>query len=106
MLPSEKFKFDQNDKNGTRVVSLRGVIDEDANFDAIPKVKGAICFNFKEVTAINSCGVRNWVTFLKEVQASEIRFEECPPLIVRQMNMVPSFVGNATVTSVYVPYVC
>jgi hypothetical protein len=37
---------------------------------------------------------------------SQIAFEECPPLVVRQMNMVPSFVGHARVLSVFVPYVC
>jgi len=88
------------------VVQLKGVIDEDAQFEAISKLGGPLIFNFKGLTAINSCGVRNWVNFLKEIQKTEITFEECPPLIVRQMNMVPSFVGHAKVSSVYVPYVC
>lgn len=88
------------------MVQLKGVIDEDAQFEAISKLGGPLIFNFKGLTAINSCGVRNWVNFLKEIQKTEITFEECPPLIVRQMNMVPSFVGHAKVSSVYVPYVC
>ena len=62
--------------------------------------------NFKGITSINSCGIRTWVNFLKDLQGTEITYEECPPLIVRQMNMVPSFLGHAKVSSIFVPYVC
>jgi hypothetical protein len=46
------------------------------------------------------------VNFLKQVGSSGVTYEECPPLIVKQMNMIPSFTGPARVSSVYVPYVC
>ena len=106
MLPNEKFKFDTATNGGRKVVMLKGVIDEDTDFDAIKKLGSPLVFNFKGVTSINSCGIRTWVNFLKELGKTDISYEECPPLIVRQLNMVPSFQGTAKVLSVFVPYVC
>ena len=95
MLPNEKFKLEVTNKGSNKTVILRGIIDEDADFSQIQKLTGPLVFNFKELTAINSCGIRTWVNFLKEMAKVKISFEECPPLVVRQMNMVPSFVGHA-----------
>lgn len=106
MLPNEKFKFDVLNKGSAKTIMLRGIIDEDTDFSAIAKLAGPLVFNFKELSAINSCGIRSWVNFLKSISKSAISFEECPPLIVRQMNMVPSFIGHAKVLSVFAPYVC
>ncbi len=106
MIADEKFKFDKKTEGNRTTVLLQGTVDEDATFDAIAKLPGSLVFNFKGMVSINSCGVRNWVNFLKTLSQTEIFFEECPPAIVRQMNMVPSFVGHAKVLSVYVPYVC
>jgi len=106
MLPNEKFRFDTSNKDGRKVVVMRGVIDEDTDFEALKKVGAPLIFNWKGVTSINSCGIRTWVNFLKELGKAEIAYEECPPLIVRQLNMVPSFMGPAKVLSVFVPYVC
>lgn len=106
MIHNEKFKLEQGLKEGRRTVLLKGVIDEDSDFSPILKLKGPIVFNFRFVTAINSCGVRNWVNFLKQISDWEIYYEDCPPLVVRQLNMVPSFVGHAQVISVFGAYVC
>lgn len=106
MIHNEKFKIEQAMKGNARTIMLRGSIDEDAVFTPVLKLGGPLVFNFRGVTAINSCGVRNWVNFLKELSGREIYYEECPPLIVRQMNMVPSFVGHAKVRSVFAGYVC
>ncbi len=104
---NDHFHFEMTEiQNATRV-NLIGIIDEDTDFSTLLKLKNSpVIFNFKEVTSINSCGIRTWVNFIKELTGSTLEFTECPPLIVRQMNMVPSFIGNATVNSVFVPYVC
>lgn len=106
MLPEEKFRLQIAKSEGKNVVFLHGVIDEDTVFDEIQKLEGPIILNFKDVTSVNSCGIRNWVNFLKSLSGSQIYYQECPPLIVRQMNMVPSFVGHAHVLSVFAPYIC
>lgn len=106
MIPSDKFKYDVVEQGAVKKVLLKGVVDEDTAFDPLLRMGSPLVLNFKDVASINSCGIRNWVNFLKELGATKIVYEECPPLIVRQLNMVPSFAGNATVASVYVPYVC
>jgi hypothetical protein len=106
LINNEKFGFEQVMKEGQKIILLRGIIDEDVTFDALAKLGSPLSFNFKGVTSINSCGVRTWVNFVKSIPEVEVTYEECPPLIVRQMNMVPSFVGHGKVKSVYVPYVC
>jgi len=106
VLPNEKFSF-QVVKSGDRnVVMLQGQIDEDTSFEGLNEVAAPLVFNFKNLTGISSIGIRSWVNFLKELGDKQIFYEECSPLIVRQMNMVPSFLGNAKVLSVFVPYVC
>jgi len=102
----DKFSFEQTKQGNATVVFIKGFIDEDAQFGEIGQIEGAFIFNFKDLTGINSCGIRNWVNFMKELKDREVSYEECPPALVRQMNMVPSVVGNAKVLSVYVPYVC
>ncbi len=106
MVPNEKFKFEATTRGEKKVIVLKGIIDEDTTFDQIKKLGGPYVFNFGQLTSINSCGVRSWVNFLKELGAAKIFYEDCPPLVVRQMNMVPSFTGSAQVLSVFVPFVC
>lgn len=106
MVHNEKFKVEQVMKGTQRTIMLRGSIDEDTSLTPLLKVPGPVVFNFRGVTAINSCGVRSWVNFLKEISDRQVAYEECPPLIVRQMNMVPSFVSHAKVLSVFGAYVC
>ena len=105
MIHNDRFKIDILDEGGKKKVFLRGNVDEDADFETIKKVTGTIIINFRDVKSINSCGIRTWVNFLKDLSGREVVYEECPPIIVRQMNMVPSFLGSAKVVSVYVPYV-
>lgn len=106
MLPIEKLRIEQVDKSDGKVIHLKGTIDEDSNFSTLVKMGVPLRLNFSGVTSINSCGIRTWVNFLKDMGAQQVVYEACPPLIVRQMNMVPSFVGKAKVESVFVPFVC
>lgn len=106
MIPNERLKIDIQSEGTKTRVTLKGIIDEDTGFDALKKAGASLIINFKGVTSINSCGIRTWVNVIKELSGVEITYEECPPLIVRQMNMVPSFLGHAKVVSAYVPYVC
>lgn len=93
-------------KDNRKVMALRGSIDEDAQFDSLLGEKGTLYIDFEGVTSINSLGVRSWVNFLKALGNRTIHYENCPPIVVRQLNRVPSFLGKAAVDSVYVPYIC
>ncbi|MBM4303659.1 MAG: hypothetical protein FJ112_04970 [Deltaproteobacteria bacterium] len=106
-LLNDHFRFEVSTAENRSHIKLIGIIDENADFSSLLKLKGQnISFDFKDVSSINSCGIRTWVNFMKELTGTPIEFVECPPLVVRQMNMVPSFLGSAVVTSVYIPYVC
>lgn len=102
----DKFKFEPVLRGDQKIIMLKGAVDEDTNFEPIKALGKDLVLNFKEVTSINSLGIRGWVNFMKDMSGANMAYEECPPVIVRQFNMVPSFLAHAKVLSVYVPYVC
>ena len=64
-------------------------------------------FRLSDVRRINSCGVREWVNFVRDLpNVSELVFSHCSPAIVTQLNMIYNFRGTASVRSFYAPYVC
>lgn len=92
------------------IVRFHGIINEEvgARLIQFAAQAGSRClFNFGDVSVINSAGTRVWVLFLKDFGgAREIVLEDCPPVIVAQLNMLPSFSSGALVKSVRVPYRC
>lgn len=91
-------------------LKLRGVIDEDNELTAlIPRLKGSVLvIDTADVERINSCGVRDWVNWLSQLQASSHRVVliRCSPSIIGQVNLVANFVGEAVVHSFFAPYYC
>lgn len=87
-----------------------GPINEDTEVHLKPIVNQLgpnVIFNFRKVEYVNSCGVRAWINFLREVEKNrKIIFEECTPEIVSQINMIPNFRGTAHIKSVYASYAC
>ncbi len=106
MIHNDKFRADSKTENGVTRVWLKGAIDEDTDLSALAAITTPLIVNFEGVNSINSCGIRTWVNLIKELSGISVTYENCPPLIVRQMNMVPSFLGHAQIASVFVPYVC
>lgn len=103
------YRFSSKDPQ-TDIIYFSGDINEDAEVSlaklAEQITKNSI-FNLKEITSINSCGVRAWINFLREVEKkNKIVFEECTPEIVSQINMIPNFKGKSHIKSVYASYVC
>ena len=97
-------------KNGADYVEYSGPIDAEAEVhleQLKEKLSGNVVFNFKSVSTVNSCGVRSWINFMRDLEQKErtISFEECPGEIVMQINMIPSFKSKATINSVYGTYV-
>ena len=87
-----------------------GDINEDAEVTLIDLKSqlGPNCvFNLKNVSSVNSCGVRAWINFIRDVDKDrEITLEECTPEIVSQINMIPNFKGASKIHSVYSSYIC
>ncbi len=92
------------------VVELAGAIDEDADFSKIKGLGGmhSYEFNFDNINAINSCGVREWTNFVSSLgEKAEIRYLNCRQIIIEQINMVHGFIPeNASIESFYAPYFC
>lgn len=90
--------------NGVTVY-LTGEINESSDLSVFNDLKGPIEFNFRNITAISSYGIRNWTNLIRAI-SSEVFYSECSPPVVRQMNRIPSFIGKAHILSVYVVYYC
>lgn len=92
------------------VYHLSGAITEEASIHLLQLYDDAAkkcVFNFKDCQMINSSGIRAWILFLRDFQQDrEIELEECAPIVVAQINMLPSFIQKAKLKSVYIPYVC
>lgn len=97
-------QIESNDTEGR--LSLAGVIDEDVDFTNYDISKfTSLHLNLKDIKSINSCGIREWIKWMASSQASSIVFENCPKVIVDQINMVQGFLpSQAKVQSFFVPY--
>lgn len=101
------------EQTGTSLlVRLAGAIEENVSLDQIigpldppPSELVIIC---KEVTRINSDGVKAWIRYFLGVQAKAIpiRFRECSPAIVQQINFISNFTAGGEVESIMIPYAC
>ncbi len=96
------------ERPGMTTVEFVGEIDENADFaDLRRRLRGPVAFMLGEVRRINSCGVREWVNFVRDLpHVTELSFSHCSPAIVTQLNMIYNFRGRAKIRSFYAPYVC
>jgi hypothetical protein len=96
------------ERPGLTTVDFVGEIDENADFAELRRrLRGAVAFQLGEVRRINSCGVREWVNFVRDLpHVTDLSFSHCSPAIVTQLNMIYNFRGNARIRSFYAPYVC
>jgi anti-anti-sigma regulatory factor len=107
---SQKFQAAVHHRDDVTFVKLSGVIDEDNELadltDKIPR--GTAVIDLGEVERINSCGVRDWVNWLSQIETNNTKvvLVECSPAIVAQINLVNNFTGSGSVKSFYVPYFC
>lgn len=87
---------------------LEGDVDENFNYSQIPKIiLPKIIFKLGGLGYFNSCGVREWIFFVREfAKVPQLIMEECPVTLVDQFNIVPQTLGHAYVKSFYAPYYC
>jgi hypothetical protein len=105
-----KFKAKLRASETYSFLRLRGIVDEDNNLTGlIPRLTGdVLVVDTAAITRISSCGVRDWVNWLNEVEKHgfKVVLIRCSPPIVTQINMVTNFVGNSVVYSFLAPYYC
>ena len=95
-------------ETGATVVEFAGEINENAELAPLKmQLRGDVVFRLDGITRINSCGVREWVRFVRDLpQVDKLRFSHCSPAIVNQLNTIYNFRGGARVRSLMAPYVC
>jgi hypothetical protein len=90
-------------------VLLSGTIDEDADFNPLEGLsQPEIIFDFDKVQMLNSCGIREWISFMSKIPStSKVIYRKCPQIIIEQINMVHGFFREgAVIESFYAPYYC
>jgi anti-anti-sigma regulatory factor len=89
--------------------ALSGEVTE--NTDFAPLVREdceTMILDLAGVARINSCGVREWITFVNSLASAgkKIVMERCSVPVVHQLNMVSNFRGGAEIHSAFAPYFC
>jgi len=104
-----KLKIDKELLDGTLNVILAGTIDEDADFTPLQGLsQPKIVFDFHGISMLNSCGIREWVSFINKLPATtRFTYRRCPQIIIEQINMVHGFFREgAVIESFFAPYYC
>jgi hypothetical protein len=105
-----RLKIDISETDEISSVDISGVIDEDNGLaETTARInRPVVAINTAEIERINSCGVRDWVTWLGEMEKAgkSVYFVRCPPAIVSQVNLVNNFVGAGSIVNFYCPYFC
>lgn len=86
-----------------------GDIDEGFDHSKLPRFKGAkLHFNLSQIGNFNSCGIREWIHFLNEIEkiSRTLSFDGCSVAVVDQVNMVPDTARGVAITSFFAPYFC
>jgi anti-anti-sigma regulatory factor len=94
---------------GDARVRLSGEITEESDFTPLlERLPSEATLELSGVSRINSCGVREWITFLKALQhaGKKVVLDRCSVAMVSQLNMVSNFGGGSQITSVFGPYRC
>lgn len=91
-------------------VRVSGSVTEDAViYECLAEARNRqMVFDLGEMVRINSCGVRDWVRWMKalEERGNQLFLVRCSPATVAQFNMIRNFTGQAHVVSVLAPYIC
>jgi hypothetical protein len=102
--------FSIDEKTSPPVIILAGPVDESATNTLISLKNlpnGPYIFNLIGLSGINSIGVRNWLNFMKEFQIQhEVRFSNCTVEFIRQVNMIPPFIGKGKIESFFAQFYC
>jgi ABC-type transporter Mla MlaB component len=94
---------------GGTLAHLAGEINENADLIELRRqLRGDVELDLEGVTRVNSCGVREWVNFVRALDGhvDGLQFARCSPTVVLQLNTIFNFRGRARVVSFLAPYVC
>lgn len=99
----------QSKKDKTLQIDLIGTVDESASYADISFMGvSKLVINTRDLTSINSWGVREWVRWVRTFPLGmETTLVECASILVDNINMIAGFLPRgAAVESFFVPYYC
>ena len=104
------YKCELIESGNETILKFSGDIDVDV---ALPdmdlaKIKKLV-FDFEGLQGINSCGIREWVVWLRTIpETVHTVYRNCPRVLVDQFNMIRGVVRevNSEIESFYIPYYC
>ncbi len=88
---------------------MSGSIEETVNLEEmVGATPSEVRVDCKEITRINSVGVKGWIKYFQTLQAKSVQltFFQCSTAIVEQVNLISNFTCGGTVESIYVPFAC
>lgn len=95
--------------DGALKASLQGIVDESVDLAKLVGIDfTSLELNCREVTRINSLGVREWRTYFHRLRcdAVSIRFVELSPVLVTSLCVVSHMVEPAEIHSICAPFQC
>lgn len=108
--PMSRFFLGINTVEDVSFLKVSGTIDEDNTLaGSLKKIEGrTVVIDLSGVERINSCGVRDWVNWLNDLESAgkSAVLVRCSPCIVTQINLVHNFTGRGLVKSFFAPYYC
>lgn len=91
------------------VFHLSGVLNEYADFSPLLAKPEPLKINLRQLSRLNSIGIRNLLKFLSDWGPKAFVFDQCPSEFVDQINMIPALLGtknHGKVDTLFVPYEC
>ncbi len=91
------------------VFFLSGVLNEYANFSSLLSRQPPLKLNMRQVSRLNSIGIRNLLKFLSDWGPKAFEYQETPSEFVDQVNMIPALLGpnnHGLIKTLFVPYEC
>ena len=90
------------------VYLFNGDVDENFRHQEVPRIeKPSIIFELSSIRNFNSCGIREWIYFVRDMgKLGNLIFKECSVTVIDQVNMVPDSLGGGAIESFFAPYYC
>lgn len=102
-------KIELTKQGDDTLIKLSGHINEDSDLSLMGEIKGnELTLDLKNITLINSCGIRDWIEFQKQnFDFTRVIYRNCPQVIIEQMNIVAGFIHpKGIIESFFAPYYC
>ena len=104
-----ELKIVRGSSNDREILQFFGAINEESKLEKIiPPAGDQLLLDLGGVTSINSCGTRDFLNWIKEIQKQKhIVYMRCPRSIIDQFSIVGGLLNEKTsIESLYLPYFC